>query len=277
MKRFACQDIIPGCAHVFTGADDQSVLDQVIAHAADDHGLVKPPLALVELVVATTHTFTPARPRGHLRLVGADPRTTDVVTDDVPLTQTRCRRRRPQRGVPDLSAERIAPAIPFQRRGESPPWNGRRRAGTTAGHAAPRSPTATATGRGRSTDLPARMCRSTAAPTGSSPQVVPVHPGRPGARPAGHGGRRRASADAQCGTLWAMTPSGSSCWTWPNSAATRPASSRPGVTSSPEPTAGRSVASANRSGPAGGPPRSSNANCTRHCSTSPSTRTPRCG
>lgn len=71
MKRFACQDIIPGCDHVFTGADDQSVLDQVIAHAAVDHGLVKPPLALVELVVATTHTFVPAKGRGHLRLVGA--------------------------------------------------------------------------------------------------------------------------------------------------------------------------------------------------------------
>ena len=73
MKRFVCQDIIPGCDHVFTGADDQSVLDQVIAHVAVDHGLVKPPLALVELVVATTHTFTPTRPRGHLRLVGAQP------------------------------------------------------------------------------------------------------------------------------------------------------------------------------------------------------------
>lgn len=70
MKRFACQDIIPGCDHVFTGADDQSVLDQVIAHAAVDHGLVKPPLALVELVVATTHTYNPPRSRGHLRLVG---------------------------------------------------------------------------------------------------------------------------------------------------------------------------------------------------------------
>ena len=72
MKRFACRDIIPGCGQVFTGEDDQSVLDQVIAHAAEDHGLVKPPLALVELVVATTHSFTPQRQRGHLRLVGVE-------------------------------------------------------------------------------------------------------------------------------------------------------------------------------------------------------------
>jgi len=70
VKRFVCSDIIPGCTQVFTGEDDQSVLDQVIAHAAADHGLVKPPLALVELVVATTHPYTaPQKPR-HLRLVG---------------------------------------------------------------------------------------------------------------------------------------------------------------------------------------------------------------
>lgn len=71
MKRFACRDVIPGCQFVFTGDDDQSVLDQVIAHAAADHGLLKPPLALVELVVATTYTVVPTRPRNHLRLVGA--------------------------------------------------------------------------------------------------------------------------------------------------------------------------------------------------------------
>ena len=71
MKRFVCRDIIPGCDHVVTGANDQSVLDQVITHVAVDHGLVKPPLALVELVVATTRTLSDARPRGHLRLVGS--------------------------------------------------------------------------------------------------------------------------------------------------------------------------------------------------------------
>jgi len=71
VKRFVCRDIIPGCDHVVTGTSDQSVLDQVITHVAVDHGLVKPPMALVELVVATTRTLADARPRGHLRLVGA--------------------------------------------------------------------------------------------------------------------------------------------------------------------------------------------------------------
>ncbi len=70
MKRFACRDVIPGCDRVFTGADDQSVLDQVIAHAAADHGLLKPPLALVELVMATTYTVPAVRSRHHLRLIG---------------------------------------------------------------------------------------------------------------------------------------------------------------------------------------------------------------
>ena len=71
MKRFVCRDIIPGCAEVITGPSDQSVLDQVISHVAVDHGLVKPPLALVELVVATTETLPSVRSRSHLRLVGA--------------------------------------------------------------------------------------------------------------------------------------------------------------------------------------------------------------
>ena len=73
MKKFVCCDIIPGCTEVITGPDDQSVLDQVVAHVADDHGLVKPPLALVELVVATTQTVADARHRGHLRLVESVP------------------------------------------------------------------------------------------------------------------------------------------------------------------------------------------------------------
>ena len=110
MKRFACQDIIPGCSHVFTGADDQSVLDQVIVHAAEDHGLVKPPLALVELVVATTYSFTPARPRGHLRLVGAEP--ADDGLDNEP-----CAADRPMQ-APTSQLRRSRPAC---RSGSRPP------------------------------------------------------------------------------------------------------------------------------------------------------------
>ena len=58
LKRFACGDVIPGCGGVFTGAGDQSVLDQVLAHVAADHGLGRP-LPFIELVMAHTHPFVP--------------------------------------------------------------------------------------------------------------------------------------------------------------------------------------------------------------------------
>lgn len=127
MKRFACQDIIPGCQHVFTGADDQSVLDQVIAHAAADHGLLKPPLALVELVVASTRTFTPSRPRGHLRLVGSHPsQDLEVRTDAAggePGKQPSGQLGQQPASNPGLPAfpERVAAAIPIQRRRDAQP------------------------------------------------------------------------------------------------------------------------------------------------------------
>ena len=46
-KRFACHSIILGCDRVFTGASDQSVLDQVLAHAAAVHGLDAPALPFI--------------------------------------------------------------------------------------------------------------------------------------------------------------------------------------------------------------------------------------
>jgi MEDS: MEthanogen/methylotroph, DcmR Sensory domain/Protein of unknown function (DUF1059) len=72
LKRFACGDVIPGCGGVFTGAGDQSVLDQVLAHVAADHGLVRPPLPFIELVMAHTHPFVPTRHGHHLRVVDPD-------------------------------------------------------------------------------------------------------------------------------------------------------------------------------------------------------------
>lgn len=85
MKRFACGDVIPGCGYVVTGAGDQSVLDQTIAHVAAVHGLINPPMSLVELVIAHTHPFTPVRRRGHLRLVDPTPdRTRDAAGEGHP-------------------------------------------------------------------------------------------------------------------------------------------------------------------------------------------------
>ena len=69
MKRFRCTDVISGCDAVFTGAGDQSVLDQVLHHAAAEHGLVRPQLPFIELVMTYTRPFTPTHPRQHLRAV----------------------------------------------------------------------------------------------------------------------------------------------------------------------------------------------------------------
>jgi predicted small metal-binding protein len=69
LKRFRCTDVISGCDAVFTGAGDQSVLDQVLHHAAAEHGLVRPQLPFIELVMTYTRPFTPTHPRQHLRAV----------------------------------------------------------------------------------------------------------------------------------------------------------------------------------------------------------------
>jgi predicted small metal-binding protein len=70
LKRFICANVIPGCAAVISGAGDQSVLDQVLKHAASDHGLVRPQLPFIELVMTHTRPFTPTHQRQRLRLVG---------------------------------------------------------------------------------------------------------------------------------------------------------------------------------------------------------------
>ena len=69
LKRFACRDVIPGCGGVFTGAGDQGVLDQVLAHVAADHGLVRPPLPFIESVMAHTHPFVPTSNGHHPQVV----------------------------------------------------------------------------------------------------------------------------------------------------------------------------------------------------------------
>ena len=49
-KVFACGDVVPGCAHTFTAADEAGILAQVAGHAGADHGLTDIPPALVEQV-----------------------------------------------------------------------------------------------------------------------------------------------------------------------------------------------------------------------------------
>jgi predicted small metal-binding protein len=70
MKNFVCNRVNPGCDAVFEGSGDQSVLDQVLVHAAAEHGISAPTLPFIELVM--THTLPGIRTRGHLRLVGSE-------------------------------------------------------------------------------------------------------------------------------------------------------------------------------------------------------------
>ncbi|MGY1671212.1 DUF1059 domain-containing protein [Geodermatophilus sp. SYSU D00710] len=52
MKSFACGDVVPGCGHTITAADEDGILAQVAAHATADHGLTAVPPALVDQVRA---------------------------------------------------------------------------------------------------------------------------------------------------------------------------------------------------------------------------------
>ena len=90
MKRFDCDSVVPGCDRVFTGPGDQSVLDQVVAHAAADHGLVSSPLSFLELVLTHTRPITPGRTA---RSTGDTLRMVGVL--DPTITATTARRRRP--------------------------------------------------------------------------------------------------------------------------------------------------------------------------------------
>lgn len=39
MKQFACGAVVAGCEAVFSGPNDERILNQVAAHARRDHGL----------------------------------------------------------------------------------------------------------------------------------------------------------------------------------------------------------------------------------------------
>jgi predicted small metal-binding protein len=47
MKQFACGDVVPGCQARFVCSDEEEVLAQVAAHAAEAHGLTDLPPALI--------------------------------------------------------------------------------------------------------------------------------------------------------------------------------------------------------------------------------------
>jgi predicted small metal-binding protein len=55
MKEFSCGAVVPGCDMKFEGDTEGSILEQVAAHAAKDHGMSEVPPEVVEQVRANIH------------------------------------------------------------------------------------------------------------------------------------------------------------------------------------------------------------------------------
>lgn len=55
MKTFACGAVVPGCTATFAADTEEGVLEQVAAHARDEHGLTEIPDELVRQVLANVN------------------------------------------------------------------------------------------------------------------------------------------------------------------------------------------------------------------------------
>ena len=201
LKRFACGDVIPGCGGVFTGAGDQSVLDQVLAHVAADHGLVRPPMPFIELVMAHTHPFVPTRNGttcGSSVPTRADGSTPPTPPSAEPFTPD-------GDGTPgSLPVGAVTPTDRTARRPECAP------AGTGPAPA----------GQGPR-DVPARV-RAVRRDRWVPGRGGAVRPGRAGPAGTGDGRRRRTPAAGAAVRARPRTPSRWCSPTWPTSATTRP-------------------------------------------------------
>jgi predicted small metal-binding protein len=60
MKEFRCGAIVPGCSTVFEGESDSAILDQIAAHARDDHGMHEVPPEVVDSILDNIRERTPA-------------------------------------------------------------------------------------------------------------------------------------------------------------------------------------------------------------------------
>lgn len=50
MKEFSCGAVVPGCAATFTAETDQQLMEQVAAHAKEEHGMDEVPDEVVAKV-----------------------------------------------------------------------------------------------------------------------------------------------------------------------------------------------------------------------------------
>lgn len=60
MKEFRCGAIVPGCSTVFEGESDSAILDQIAAHARDDHGMHEVPPEVVDSILDNIRERTAA-------------------------------------------------------------------------------------------------------------------------------------------------------------------------------------------------------------------------
>jgi predicted small metal-binding protein len=50
MKQFRCGAIVPGCSAVFEGESESAILNQIGAHARDEHGMDEVPPEVVDTI-----------------------------------------------------------------------------------------------------------------------------------------------------------------------------------------------------------------------------------
>ena len=62
MKRFRCEQVVPGCDATFEAPDDDGIMRQVVVHAREAHGMDEVPPEVAEKVVAGIEGTTEGGP-----------------------------------------------------------------------------------------------------------------------------------------------------------------------------------------------------------------------
>ena len=52
MKEFRCGELVPGCGAAFHGESENEILEQIAAHARDEHGMYEVPAEIVDTILA---------------------------------------------------------------------------------------------------------------------------------------------------------------------------------------------------------------------------------
>ena len=53
MKEFRCGELVPGCGAAFRSESENEILQQIEAHARDDHGMYEVPPEIVDTIRAS--------------------------------------------------------------------------------------------------------------------------------------------------------------------------------------------------------------------------------